>query len=577
MPQSAQTISPDVPPAPARPDPAWRPGAAPLSDPLYYLVNFDTVVAWVGGHHGDLLEPRERARLAAYQALPQASRALLVRLVMRSGQLFRVAKLSYPELGEPVQQALVPLLAGAWLDSQPLIVLEDLFRLYTRGECLEGFAGEVAWAGLGRSVSKKDLLAHLAAGAPEPRPLQQWWPDSTGQVVALRDEALFQRLRLMFFGNLRQGWSEFVMAELGHQVFEPVPFTPRSRAFDARHQVDSYLAMQACRDDLEAGVPAAQVWSRLPPAPDNPWLESRRARLLFELGRLAERQDEPGLALEAYAASGHREARLRQLRLLERRGDLARAHALASEALDDPRNESERRGLERLLKRLARKLGAGAPRSGRPVVIPSQTLTLPRPAAGSVEGAVLAALDRPEAPVAYVENTLLNGLFGLLCWPALYAPLPGAFFHPFHSAPADLYREDFVARRQDLFRDCLAALRDGSYRDHILATAAAKRGVTSPFLHWPVLQPSLLELALDCVPAAHLKLCFERMLDDLRHHRSGLPDLVQFLPQEASYRMIEVKGPGDRLQDHQRQWLEFGLGHGMPMAVCYVRWQEEGA
>ncbi len=104
--------------------------------------------------------------------------------------------------------------------------------------------------------------------------------------------------------------------------------------------------------------------------------------------------------------------------------------------------------------------------------------------------------------------------------------------------------------------------------------AEAKRGVTSPFLHWPVLQPELLALALDCLPAAHLQLCFRRMLEDLRNHRSGLPDLIQFLPQQRSYRMIEVKGPGDRLQDHQRQWLEFGLGHGMAMSVCHVRWQE---
>ena len=30
-----------------------------------------------------------------------------------------------------------------------------------------------------------------------------------------------------------------------------------------------------------------------------------------------------------------------------------------------------------------------------------------------------------QAPVHYVENTLINGLFGLLCWPAIFAPLPG--------------------------------------------------------------------------------------------------------------------------------------------------------
>lgn len=36
--------------------------------------------------------------------------------------------------------------------------------------------------------------------------------------------------------------------------------------------------------------------------------------------------------------------------------------------------------------------------------------------------------------------------------------------------------------------------------------------------------------------------------------------------------MIEVKGPGDRLQDHQTRWLEFCVDHSIPVSVCYVRW-----
>lgn len=38
--------------------------------------------------------------------------------------------------------------------------------------------------------------------------------------------------------------------------------------------------------------------------------------------------------------------------------------------------------------------------------------------------------------------------------------------------------------------------------------------------------------------------------------------------------MIEVKGPGDRLQDNQLRWLAFCEAHGMPVEVCYVTWDE---
>jgi hypothetical protein len=56
-----------------------------------------------------------------------------------------------------------------------------------------------------------------------------------------------------------------------------------------------------------------------------------------------------------------------------------------------------------------------------------------------------------------------------------------------------------------------------------------------------------------------------------------MPDLIQFWPQQKTYRMIEVKGPGDRLQDNQLRWLEFCHEHRMPIAVCYVQWAEQSA
>jgi hypothetical protein len=87
-----------------------------------------------------------------------------------------------------------------------------------------------------------------------------------------------------------------------------------------------------------------------------------------------------------------------------------------------------------------------------------------------------------------------------------------------------------------------------------------------------MLPTELLELALSCLPAMHLKQCFLRLLQDIRNNRTGMPDLIQFWPEQGSYRMIEVKGPGDRLQDNQLRWIEFCREHGLPVTVCHVRW-----
>ncbi len=87
----------------------------------------------------------------------------------------------------------------------------------------------------------------------------------------------------------------------------------------------------------------------------------------------------------------------------------------------------------------------------------------------------------------YVENGLINSLFGLLCWEAIFAAIPGAFFHPFHSAPADLHSADFRQRRAALFEACLGRLEDGSYRDAIRCRYRDKFGLQSPFVYWELL------------------------------------------------------------------------------------------
>ncbi|MDX1816727.1 MAG: VRR-NUC domain-containing protein [Marinobacter sp.] len=556
-----------------------QPSSADLSNPLYYLENMETVVRWVLSHHRDLLDKVETGRLEAFMDLAIPERALLTRLIMRTGDLFRADKLAYPELGSPLPDALARLIADDWLDPAPELALDDLFRLFTLAELRPVFAPALERLGLPRTLSKAAMRLALADVHDEPKPLSDWLPDTGAEVVRLRYMALFDRVRLMFFGNLRQTWSDFVLVELGYQQYEQVPFSPESRAFSRRDQVDCYLLMQACRDALEEGWPAAEVWPRVPGPVDNPWLASRRDRLLLELGRHADRQGDRELALAVWAQSNHREARLKQLRLLERMKRFREAWEIARRWQETDLGDAEQQGLDRILKRLAPKVGEPRPTPIPAPEIVERSVLLPRPLSGSVEGAAAAYLDRSDAPAVYVENTLINGLFGLLCWPVIFKPVPGAFFHPFHVGPADLTREDFTERRHSHFEACFASLDNGSYRERILDTWQSKQGLANPFVIWPALSVELIELALDCIPARHLKSLFRRLLHNIREHRSGFPDLIRFFPGEADearrYEMVEVKGPGDRLQDHQRRWLAFFANAGIPASVLYVRWQDE--
>ncbi|SER97880.1 VRR-NUC domain-containing protein [Vreelandella subterranea] len=554
---------------------AFATPTASLDDPFYYLTNFRFVLDWVGDRHADLLSPDERDFLDQFDTLPRASQALLVRMVMRKGELFRVSKLRYAEIGDSAT-AMASLIALGWVDDQPALGIDELFNQLRLAEIRHIFADEIRTAGLNASSAKTVLYDTLASRFTKAAALKTWWPNAPDRVVRLTVMDTCDRLRLMFFGNLRQDWAEFVLTELGLQRFETVPFTPQSRAFQTRQEVDTYLALHYLRQRLDEGELPAELHPDVPPPSDNRWLDTRRARLLLQLGREAERGGEAALALTLYSESASSDARIRQLRVLERQGEYPAAFELATQALESSPNETERQALARILPRLRRRLKLPVvPRDIEPTH-ERWDLTLPGPQ--SVERAVAEALGKPQAPVYYVENSLITGLFGLLCWPAIFAPLPGAFFHPFHNGPADLYRDDFVARRRDAFDACLARLDDGSYRGVIQATWREKFGLASPFVHWPIVDEPLVELALECIPAEHLRACFERLLGDLKANRAGLPDLIQLMPDAPAgrprYRMIEVKGPGDRLQDNQRRWLTFFHCHEMPVAVCYVRWAD---
>jgi len=88
-------------------EPAPR-GRATLPDPFYYLNNFQAVLSSIERRYAQLLSSEERQFMAGFRALPDASRALLVRMATRKGALFRRSRLHYPEIGAP-SAAAVPL------------------------------------------------------------------------------------------------------------------------------------------------------------------------------------------------------------------------------------------------------------------------------------------------------------------------------------------------------------------------------------------------------------------------------------------------------------------------------------
>lgn len=548
--------------------------ANPLDDPFYYLNNFTQVLDWLEHRYADVLSDDEQRFIRAFNHLPQASKALLVRLVMRKGVHFRASKLHYLEIGD-IHLAAAPLTALGWVDDQCPLSLDELFEVLLKAEIVQCFGAAIEQP----KGKKADWLPLLSERFPMAQCFVDWCQPLEDRLFSLTIMGLCDRLRLMFFGNLYQDWSEFVLADLGIFTYEKVEFCAESRGLRSREDVDACLFLYQCQERFETGEALADILDIINGLTlTNPWLQRRRGKLLFQMGQHCERTADFATALTIYRDCAYPGARVRLIRVLERCAEYSLALELAVQAEQCPQSAAEQQQLLRILPRLRRKLGGPALKRSSPRALQRLDLQLPRnDPALSVEYYVQAHLAQDSAPVHYVENSLINSLFGLLCWPAIFAPLPGAFFHPFQRGPVDLLNEDFHLRRADLFESCLAELDDGRYVQTVRERYVSKWGVQSPFVFWGALSEDLLNQALDCLPAQHLKQWFNRLLVDIKANRAGMPDLIQFWPQDKTYRMIEVKGPGDRLQDNQLRWLEFCHEHQMPIAVCYVQWAEQSA
>lgn len=506
----------------------------PLDNPFYYLENFSTVLHWIEARYADILTCQEREFIDSFHQLPEASKALLVRMVMRKGDLFRSGKLAYAEIGL-AEHAAAPLCALGWVDNKPVLSVEALFGLLKKAEISQVFGPSVR-----NGARKSDQLLTLGE-ITDSRTFADWHPGSSECAYQLQITPICDRFRLMFFGNSRQDWSEFVLADLGIFRYEKVEFSASSRGFRTRQDIDDYLHLHRCGERFLQGELPEEVLKNIPVSVyDNDWIEGRRRKLLFQIGQHYEHIKEFPAALNVYVQCNYPGSRIRAIRILERNAQFESALSMAKIAERTPESELEAQQLLRILPRLYRKLGHPKVPVFRLAPASRIDLILPKPEALiSVEEIARAHLEQVSRPhgarVYYVENALINSLFGLMCWDVVFAPMPGAFFHPFHTGPADLHSPDFYSRRESHFIDSLLQLDSGQYMHTIRHNFREKAGIQSPFVFWGTLTEELLDLALSCVPALHLKRWFERILLDIKSNRAGMPDLIQFWPDEKRY------------------------------------------
>lgn len=543
--------------------------------PLYYRDNFLRLCDTVQSQYNDILNHHERQYLQTFRALSVAGQCLYIRLVSRTGPVFRSAKLSYPEIKN---------LRGALheLESAELVLpyvdfdLDDLARLYTRPEIERMFSAQLPGTRLSSKSQLMATIASLELGAETLRECREKIEAAT--LVAPQGLEIIALLQLLFFGNRHQSLTEFVLEDLGVAQFYPYTLHPDHRLFNCRAAVDEYLTCGTLSDaryeilegdDMQPLVALAQALLALEIKFDS--TTPRWNKLCNRLGRDLERLEEYDLALALYATSQSHPSRERSARILEKQKEWDAAIALCEEIMDNPLTEAERDAAAIILPRVSRKR-YGTRASRQRDCFEEQHLNI---AAGDECVELLAAdhLAAHWSSVHYVENSLMNALFGLAFWPIIFADEPGVFHHPFQRAPTDMYTDSFRLRRQSAIAAHLRRLEAADLPSLLADAYTQYYPYQNQWVDWRYIDESLVQTAATMIPTQHLLHIWQRILFDPRENRGGFPDLIAFGAKPGEYTMIEVKGPGDALQNNQKRWLRFFGQNEIPAQVAWIHWQ----
>ncbi|XP_034032102.1 fanconi-associated nuclease 1 [Thalassophryne amazonica] len=173
------------------------------------------------------------------------------------------------------------------------------------------------------------------------------------------------------------------------------------------------------------------------------------------------------------------------------------------------------------------------------------------------------------------EGSTFSALFALLLWDIIFMEgIPDVFRNLYQTCPLDLCTDCFYENRKEAIDSRVALISDASVEtlhDMLENVWTSQEGKVCSLVNWE--RFSSLQQAqslVSCFGGAFLGGVIARMAKDYRHCRGGLPDLVVWNTSSNSFKLVEVKGPNDRLSQKQQIWLDELQKLGADVEVCHV-------
>ena len=142
-------------------------------------------------------------------------------------------------------------------------------------------------------------------------------------------------------------------------------------------------------------------------------------------------------------------------------------------------------------------------------------------------------------------------------------------------APLDLFTDDFYVARKDLIECHLQKIQEGMAEEMLITSWESHVGTACQGVNWDRHSLSDLRAVVSCIGGCCLASLCRHLALDYRSWSSGMPDLLLWRFHGGNMdggeaKLVEVKGPRDRLSEQQRAWMLILMDCGFNVEVCKV-------
>lgn len=533
--------------------------------PKYYLEYFKYLIDFIRDGSAHCLSDSDMEFIENLNGLSENAQCLMVRMINRKGDYFRLDKISYAEISN-IPIAADELASAGFISfdppNDPLI-----FRLFTKTELHHLFPEKEF-----KKKYKEEILVQLSEECTSHE-----YAILTDRYTILHFlyQEQIEYLKLLFFGHCHGMMTEFVIRDVGHiklESREEYTFTPW---FESRAEAVAVFQLsgwsKVLRQAMEVMLPE-EVLELVREVNWSDYLGYSKTRkpgdkLMLRLGEYLEKSGFLKEAMEYYSLAKKHPARERRIRILESLARIDEAKELAQIALDHPFNASEKIFLQDYLAKESKRNY----RSTTARIKESPEITIPRIAGMRVEDLALDHFNDKGFQGLHSENYIWRSIFGLLFWEELFDHTQATFHHPLQRMPSDLYNDSFYETRKSFLVSKVASFRSRkALSDYILKTHDAKSGINNPLVGWHPSLPGALEACISHLPVNGLKRVMLEIAKNVKDNCTGFPDL--FIWNDTEYFFYEVKSPNDHLSAQQLFWMDFFSENNIRADILRVRY-----